>query len=92
MEIAINISGTHSLQSLIEIATMTEEENIINKMISPVIQDLSFDVNGTHIIQKVICCFNENSREYLNEYILENLSYISMNVHGICVVNFYNIR
>ena len=86
MEIAINMSGTHSLQSLIEIVTMVEEENIINRMINPVIQELSFDVNGTHIIQKIICCFNENSRVYLNDYILENLSKISMNVHGICVV------
>ncbi len=86
MDIAINISGTHSLQSLIEIVTMVEEENIINRMINPVIQELSFDVNGTHIIQKIICCFNENSRVYLNDYILENLSKISMNVHGICVV------
>lgn len=66
---------------------MEEEEILIKKYVEPYILKLSFNANGTHIIQKLITCFEENNRMFLNNYIIENMSHISMNVNGICVVN-----
>jgi hypothetical protein len=65
---------------------MEEEEILIKKNVEPHIMKLSFNPNGTHIIQKLITCFEENNREFLNDFIIDNLTQISMNVNGICVV------
>jgi hypothetical protein len=89
LEIAVNISGTHSLQSLIEIVNMEEEETLIKKLVEPYILKLAFNGNGTHIIQKVITCFEESTRTFLNEFILDNLTSICLNANGICVVRIY---
>lgn len=89
LEIAVNTAGTHSLQSLIEIVNLEEEEVIIRKAVEPNILKLSYNSNGTHIIQKIITCFDERSRMFLNDYIIENLCKVCMNANGICVVKLF---
>ncbi len=68
---------------------MEEEELLIKRTVEPHILKLSFNANGTHIIQKLITCFEENNRMFLNDFIIDNLTQISMNVNGICVVNIF---
>jgi hypothetical protein len=65
---------------------MEEEELLIKKLIEPFILKLACNGNGTHIIQKIITCFDEKSRIFVNSVILENLTKICMNPNGICVV------
>jgi hypothetical protein len=89
LEIANNTSGTHSIQSLIEIINMPEEEEILRNCVEKHILRLACNSNGTHIIQKIITCFEEKNREYLNDYILKNMAKMSMNVNGICVVRYF---
>lgn len=92
MEIANNGSGTHSLQSIIEIINMEEEEILLQKCVENNILKLSQNSNGTHIIQKIISCFEEKNRNYLNDFILNNLSKMCMNANGICVVSYKYLK
>lgn len=82
-------SGTHALQSLIEIMNLKEEEELIKSILDEEnILKLCTNSNGTHIIQKIISCFDEENREKVNKSVLQNFSNLCMNANGICVVNF----
>jgi len=73
MEIAMDPSGTHALQSLIEIINLNKNEDLIKGILNEEnILKLSFNCNGTHILQKVISCFEEDNRSKINKCILEN--------------------
>jgi hypothetical protein len=85
-EIACNNSGTHALQSLIEMTNMPGEEDLIKESVKDHILKLSLDVNGTHVIQKVISCIPEKDREFINKTVLENISKLIFDSNGICVL------
>jgi len=86
LEIGNNPSGTHSVQSLIEIISTPKEEAALIKCIEMHMMKLSCNSNGTHIIQKLIMINNEANREYINDFVINNLSKLCMNANGICVV------
>jgi hypothetical protein len=65
---------------------MKDEEELLRISIEKHILKLSYNSNGTHIIQKIISCFEEKDRKYLNDFILENLPKVCMNANGICVI------
>jgi len=84
-------SGTHALQSLIEIMNLKEEEELIKSILNEDnILKLSINSNGTHIIQKIISCFDEQNRAKVNKCVIENFSKLCMNANGICVVIKFN--
>ena len=88
MEISMNPSGTHALQSLIEIINLNKNEDLIKEVLNREnILKLSFNSNGTHILQKIISCFNEDKRSTINKCVIENFSELCINANGICVVN-----
>ena len=84
--IGCNNSGTHSLQSLIEIINMPAEEDLVKESVKDFILTLSFDVNGTHVMQKVISCIDEKNREFINKTVLSNINKLVFDSNGICVV------
>ena len=49
---------------------------------------LSFDQNGTHVIQKIMTCIDEQNRLELNFILMNNLDKLLKDANGICVVNF----
>ncbi len=86
-------SGTHALQSLIEIINLNKNEKLIKEvLIEENIIKLSFNNNGTHILQKIISCFDEENRIKINKCVLGNFSKLCMNANGICVVINYEIN
>jgi rRNA-processing protein FCF1 len=92
MEIATDPSGTHALQSLIEIINLNKNEKLLKEvLVEENVLKLSFNNNGTHILQKIISCFEEENRLIINKCVLENLSKLCMNANGICVV-IYKIK
>jgi len=83
----MDYSGTHALQSLIEIMNLKEEEELIKSILNEDnILKLSINSNGTHIIQKIISCFDEINRSKVNKSVIDNFSKFCMNANGICVV------
>ena len=79
MKISCDRIGTHSMQCLIEILNMPEEEKLLQEMIEGNIMDLAKDANGTHVLQKVLLCMKEENAQYIIQPSLENLCELSFN-------------
>lgn len=87
MEIAMDISGTHALQSLIEIISLEKYEDRIKNILSEEnILKLSLSNNGTHILQKIITLFDEDNRSLINKVVMKNFENLCIDPNGICVV------
>eukprot|EP00347_Sterkiella_histriomuscorum_P005046 403358108 len=78
--------GTHSMQCLIEMINMPEEEEELKKGIQDHIIDLAFDGNGTHVLQKVLLCMKEENIDFIINPILEKFIELSMDQNGLCVI------
>ena len=86
IEIANNTFGTHPLQSLMEIINMPEEKKLILKYILGNETVLSFDVKGTHILQKYICNTKDEDRYELNINIINLIDKLIVDISGVCVL------
>ena len=90
--IFINVSknncGAHVAQFIIGAANSIEEKMIIIDYIRDHELELSFDPEGTHVIQKIISCFQENERQTLTNVLCihENLNALCQDAKGMCVV------
>ena len=65
---------------------MPEEEEELKEGIRNHVIDLSFDGNGTHVLQKVLLCMKEENIDFIFNPILQNLVDLSMDQNGLCVV------
>ena len=50
MKISCDRKGTHSMQCLIEMVNMPDEEEALKNGIKNNVVDLAFDPNGTHVL------------------------------------------
>ncbi len=50
MKIAADKKGTHSMQTLIDMINLVEEENELEECIKDHVIDLVFDSNGNHVL------------------------------------------
>lgn len=64
--------GTYSLQSLIEQITLEEEQLIILNSLKGKVFFLCIDEKGVHVIEKIICCFNEKNLDDIFNTIIGN--------------------
>jgi len=87
--ISCNKKGTYALQGILDIINLEDEEMIIKESIENSILQLSFDNNGTHVIQKLISCIDEEKRNYLNNQIIVNLSKLVVDPNGICIAKSF---
>ena len=71
--IALNYSGTHVLQTLLDMIKTIEEEIILVESIKGNELKMAFDINATHVLQKMICVINEIRRNSINNIILKNI-------------------
>jgi hypothetical protein len=69
-----------------EIINTKDEEEIIKVSINKDILKLSFDSNGTHVIQKIIGIVEEKERDYINKILLDSMIKLVFDANGICVV------
>ena len=84
--IALNYSGTHVLQTLLDMIKTIEEEIILVESIKGNELKMAFDINATHVLQKMISVISENRRNSINKIILNNIKTLSLDANGICVV------
>ena len=86
LKISCDKKGTHSMQCLIEMINMPEEEIALRNGIRTHIVDLAFDPNGTHVLQKVLLCMKEENIDFIFDPILHNFIALSMDQNGLCVI------
>ena len=84
--IALNYSGTHVLQTLLDMIKTIEEEIILVESIKGNELKMAFDINATHVLQKMICVIKEIRRNSINNIILKNIKALCLDANGICVV------
>ena len=86
VDISKDLSGTFSLQALLDEISNIEDEKIILNCIKNHELEMVFDKNATHVLQKLILLFPDNHRPELNEVIINNLKQICLDSNGICVI------
>lgn len=84
--IAKTNSGTHVLQTLLDYITTTNQEQIILSSIKTKELQMAYDINATHVLQKIINRIPEEQRLNLNEVILLNIKQLSLNKKGVCLI------
>lgn len=86
LQIASDKKGTHSMQCMIDMINMPEEEDEIQQGVSQFITQMAFDQNANHVLQKVISCFKEEKVGFIYEPIMKQFIELSMDQNGLCVV------
>lgn len=71
---------------MIEIINLSGEEELIKEAVKDDILKLSFNSNGTHVIQKIITSIKETNREHINQTVLCNMDKLINDSNGVCVV------
>ena len=85
-KISINNIGTYPIQGIIEQIGSKNEKKIIINSIKDSINDFCYDTYGTHVLEKIISCFEEEFTEFIFEYVSNNFLNLSNNINGICIV------
>jgi hypothetical protein len=86
VELSCNIIGTYPIQGIIEfIGSKTEKQLVINS-IKNYIYKLAFDPYGSHVIEKIISCFEEDLSYFIYDFIINNFLDLSYNQNGICII------
>jgi len=78
--------GTYPIQTIIEHVGSKNEKNIIINALKDNIKVLSFDAFGSHVLEKLLSCFEEEYVIFLYNYIVDNFLDLANNNNGICIV------
>ena len=84
--IALNPHGTRALQRLIEHSSACRELPLLISELKRVALDLIQDVNGNHVIQKCLIRFNEASRQFIFDAMVQHCTVIATHRYGCCVM------
>ena len=74
------------LQSLIQLINMEEEEQVLENALSEYVVNLSFDPNGTHVLQKVVLTVKPEKIDYIFYPCYDKLIDLSLDANGLCVI------
>lgn len=83
IEIAKNKWGSYSLQALIKIISLPEEQEIIKKCIEGRIYELAMDKQANFVLQKLILLLNEKGMSLITEEIFNIFNHLIYNSVGI---------
>ena len=94
INIANHICGNHSLQCLISLQSTKEEKEIIKIYTQNNLKDLCKGGNSSHVVSKIINILKESERQYMNNFLINNLIELCIDSNGVCVVKefLYNIE
>ena len=85
LNLSINKVATYPIQCIIaNLITHKEKEIVINSINSNV-DKLSFDIYGTHVVEKVLLCLDPSYTQHIIQFILDNFIALSCHVNGLCV-------
>lgn len=85
-KICINSYGTRVIQKIIDYLRNDILLKTFLKLIKPIVKRIILDINGSHILIKVIDIKNPNATRVVYQEIAENIVPISMHKHGCCVL------
>jgi hypothetical protein len=77
--------GTYPLQAIIDQMKTREERKVMIESVKDKILEMSQHAQGTHVIEKMILCFEEESIKEIYDLILENFMFLACHNNGLCV-------
>jgi hypothetical protein len=83
--IATNCYGTRSLQKLLDYIPMEQDYEVIKEFFIGNISNLVKDVNGNHVVQKIIEIYPKESNQFIVYEIAKNIVDISKLKLGVCI-------
>jgi hypothetical protein len=86
MEIAINVHGTRVVQKMVEAADADEQAEAIVAAIEPQAMDLVRDMNGNHVIQRMLAVMGKQRASFVFDLVQRECLAVSMHRHGCCVM------
>ena len=86
IELSCNSIGTYPIQGIIELIGSKSEKTLIINSIKFYIYKLAFDPFGCHVIEKIICYFEEDLISFIYDFIINNFLDLSYNQNGICII------
>ena len=86
IEISENISGTYVIQRLLEKINTQELRLLIIKLIENRELEMAFNNNATYVLQKIIEKVPDIERIQLNEIIINNVFFLSLNPDCVFIV------
>ena len=78
--------GTYPIQTIIEHVGSKNEKVIIINALKEKIKELSIDPFGSHVLEKLLACFEEEYVSFLYTYIVNNFLELAYNNNGICII------
>ena len=78
--------GTYPIQTIIEHVGSKNEKIIIINALKDHVDELAFDPFGSHVLEKLLTCFEEEYVTFIYTYVSENFFDLANNNNGICVV------
>ena len=65
LQLCKNSHGTRSVQKLIETARLPEHFSMIQLYLKKLLRDMSEDINGNHVIQKILQCWDSKQNQFI---------------------------
>lgn len=84
--ISINQHGTRALQKVIDRMNNNYQLSLLIKGLKPYIIDLIKDLNGNHVIQKILNKYTPENCQFIYDSINEDLLTVATHKHGCCVL------
>eukprot|EP00347_Sterkiella_histriomuscorum_P003327 403364711 len=85
-KISCDKKGTHSMQCMIDMINMPEEQHEIQEGVVNHILDMAYDINANHVLQKIMVCFKEEKLDFIYQPIMKYFIELSMDQNGLCVI------
>ena len=78
--------GTYPIQTIIEHVGSKNEKIIIVNALKDSVKELAIDPFGSHVLEKLLTCFEEEYINFIYNYIVDNFLDLANNNNGICIV------
>lgn len=87
-----NEFSNYCIQTLLELTTDIDEQLYIIKLIFPTLSLLVFESYSNRILLKIMNFFENSSLQHMSEFLIQNLSSLSLDAQGVCIINKYIFR
>lgn len=78
--------GTRSIQKLIEVVKLPIHFEIIRHHLKTCMVDLCYDINGNHVIQKILKTWRPLDNQFIYDAMNEQCATIACHKHGCCIM------
>jgi pumilio RNA-binding family len=78
--------GTRSVQKIIEVVGQDIHYKLISDYLKVRIKEMSEDINGNHVIQKILQCWSSEHNQFLYDAMERQCVEIACHKHGCCIM------